>query len=221
MRIEQKQITIIHADEGKVFRRKSDGVIVGVEYNLGYNYFDAGLPLERPHISTPEDFEEVDATAKPLKLENSARRLIQMVSIIERERKSFHKRRLTAKEMIECRSLAPIWGVTIKVGDEVTKGVKFSYQDKLYNVLQDHKVLEYYFPSEDTKHLYEEVTEDYDIAKDRTGEYDMPYLYRGGALEAGKYYEENEELYLCNVATENEEGKPLGELTDYVELLTL
>ena len=45
MRLEQKAITTIHADDGKQLVRKSDGQIAGESVTLGYNYYDAGINL--------------------------------------------------------------------------------------------------------------------------------------------------------------------------------
>ncbi len=51
---------VITAQEGKVFRRKEDGMIYGKEINLGYSYFIGGVKLQEPHLDVPEDFEEID-----------------------------------------------------------------------------------------------------------------------------------------------------------------
>lgn len=50
----------IIAEEGKVFKRKSDGLIFGEEIFLGYTYYINGEKLDEPHLEVPEDFEEVD-----------------------------------------------------------------------------------------------------------------------------------------------------------------
>ena len=51
----------IIADEGKVFKRKSDGFIYGEEIYLGYTYYIGGQKLDEPHLEVAEDFEEIDA----------------------------------------------------------------------------------------------------------------------------------------------------------------
>ena len=51
---------IIKAQEGKVFRRISDGFIFGKEINLGYTYYIGGQKLEEPLLELPEHFEEID-----------------------------------------------------------------------------------------------------------------------------------------------------------------
>lgn len=57
MKIEGNKIT---AEEGKVFRRKSDGFIYGNEIYLGYTYYLGGKKLDEPHLEVPDDFEEID-----------------------------------------------------------------------------------------------------------------------------------------------------------------
>lgn len=50
----------IIAEEGKVFRRIADGHIFGKDIYLGYVYYINDVLLDEPHLSIPEDFEEVD-----------------------------------------------------------------------------------------------------------------------------------------------------------------
>lgn len=51
---------IIIAQEGKIFRRKSDGLIFGKEINLGCTYYINGQKLDKPLLELPEHFEEID-----------------------------------------------------------------------------------------------------------------------------------------------------------------
>ena len=51
---------IIKAQDGKVFRRISDGFIFGNEISLGYTYYLNGEKLEEPLLELPEHFEEID-----------------------------------------------------------------------------------------------------------------------------------------------------------------
>ena len=48
------------ADEGKVFKRISDGFIFGNEIYLGYTYYINGEKLSDPKLEVIEDFEEVE-----------------------------------------------------------------------------------------------------------------------------------------------------------------
>lgn len=51
----------IKASEGKVFRRKSDGLIMGEEVTLGYTWYIGGKKLDEPLWELPEHYEEIDA----------------------------------------------------------------------------------------------------------------------------------------------------------------
>lgn len=48
------------ADEGKVFKRISDGMIFGNEIYLGYTYYIGGVKLDEPKLEVIEDFEEIE-----------------------------------------------------------------------------------------------------------------------------------------------------------------
>ena len=58
---------IIKAEEGKVFKRKSDGMIFGDEITLGYTYYIGGQKLAKPILEVEDDFEQIDA---PVEEEN-------------------------------------------------------------------------------------------------------------------------------------------------------
>lgn len=49
----------IIAEEGKVFKRVSDGVIFGAEIFLGFTYYIDGVLLKEPLEELPKHFEEV------------------------------------------------------------------------------------------------------------------------------------------------------------------
>lgn len=207
MKIEQITITKIIADEGKILKRKCDGHFYGTEMTLGYNYYEAGVALSSPKLETPDDFEEID---KPENYEergleiNQAKRMKRMQELITEERQHFTERGLTTKESIEVKELAPRWGVEIKVGDTVTKGMRFTYEDKLWEVLQDHTVLSHYYPSINTASLYMEVTENYDEEGNELGTVENPIPYSGNmALENGKYYTQDGVTYRCTRDTGN------------------
>ena len=57
MKLEQCLRTIIKAEDGKVLRKKTTGTIVGDTLHLGYNYYEAGVPLAEARLSTPYDYE--------------------------------------------------------------------------------------------------------------------------------------------------------------------
>lgn len=67
-----RDITVITADEGKVFRRKGTEDTFGEEIWLGYSYWINGVKQDPPHHDVPEDFEEIDAPVEeePIEDEN-------------------------------------------------------------------------------------------------------------------------------------------------------
>lgn len=60
MRTEKNNEPHIIADDGKVLKRKADGIIFGKEIYLGYTYFIGNEQLEEPKLETIDDFEEVE-----------------------------------------------------------------------------------------------------------------------------------------------------------------
>ena len=51
---------VITAEDGKVFKRKSDGMIYGSKITLGYTYYINNKVVNPPHLDTEEDFEEIE-----------------------------------------------------------------------------------------------------------------------------------------------------------------
>lgn len=204
MRIEQKTFTIIHADEGMVLARKSNGMIVGDSYHLGYNYYEEGVGLSAPHLEVPDDFEEV---VKPENYEqpqviNQVQRLKRTDELIQRNIAEMNTLNLSAVEALEVKNWYPVWGETenFREGDTITAGTKMQYGDKLWQALQDHTLMGIYPPNIDTASLYKEVTPD----DDTLGTKDNPIEYNGNmALENGKYYTQNGVKYLCTRDTIN------------------
>lgn len=200
MKIENK-ITTITAEEGMLLRRKSDGWVAGESVTLGYNYYEAGLGLPEKHWETPNDYEEFP---KPEDYEaynpiDHDRRLTAAARMLEEEKKAFKTLALTPEQMIKHQRFAPAWGEDIKEGDTLVKGDKFTYEGKLYAVLQDHTVLAVNTPSIATASLYVEVTPDYNENGEENGTKENPIAYSGNmALEQGKYYEQEGVVYLCN-----------------------
>lgn len=194
--------TIIEAEEGKILVRKSDGWIAGKSYPLGYNYYEAGMPLAERKLEVPDDYEEIDAPEDyeaPV-LINQSKRLERMTQLLEEEKKEFKNRGLSAVDMIKHKSFAPKWGEDegFKEGDSVAKGDKFTYDGKLWAVLQDHQILPYYKPSIDTASLYVEVTPNYNEQGEELGTLENPIHYGSNMiLEKGKYYSQDGVTYLC------------------------
>lgn len=58
------------ADDGKVFAKKTNGVICGDELFLGYSYYDdLGNKLDEPHLDTIDEYEEIE-DADPIDIED-------------------------------------------------------------------------------------------------------------------------------------------------------
>lgn len=223
MQITQITRTIIEAEEGKMLRRKSDGFIAGEKVHLGYNYYEAGVPLSERHLEVPDDYEEIE---KPEDYEapviiNQSKRLERMTQLLEEEKKEFKNRGLSAADMIKHKQFAPKWGEDegFREGDAVKKGDKFTYDGKLWAVLQDHTILAHYEPSINTAALYVEVTEDYTESGEEIGTIENPIEYSGNmVLENGKYYSQDGVTYLCNRDSGNAVYHALKDLVGlYVE----
>lgn len=59
MKIDELNTNHILAEEGMVFKRKSDGLMFGRELWLGYTYYLGGELLQEPLLELPEHYEEV------------------------------------------------------------------------------------------------------------------------------------------------------------------
>lgn len=223
MKLVQNVITIIYAEEGYVLVRISDGWIVGPYYPLGYNYYEAGIPLAEAKLETPDDFMEIPIPEgyeiKPII--NHSKRMECMERILEEEKKEFANRGLSATDMIKHRRFAPQWGIDFKEGDTLKKGFKFTFEDKLFAVLQNHIVLAHYEPSINTAALYVEVTPEYNEAGEELGTLENPIEYNGNMIiENGKYYSQDGVTYLCNRDSGNPVYHALKDLVGlYVEVV--
>lgn len=204
MKIEQRTITTIVAEEGKLLARKSDGWVAGERFTLGYDYYEAGVGLAEPRLATPDDFEEIDKPEdweeKPII--NQVQRLKRTDELIKRNIEEMNSLNLSAVEALEVKNWYPTWGETenFREGDTITAGTKMQYGDKLWQALQTHTLMGIYPPSIDTASLYKEVTPE----DDTLGTIDNPIEYSGNmALENGKYYKQYDVVYLCTRDTIN------------------
>lgn len=196
----QKTVTTMVADEGKLLRRKGSAAAFE-SITLGYDYYDTGVPLATRQLQGIENYEVID---KPEDWEDKgaqidqSKRFERITQILNEEKKEFKNRGLTAEQMIAHKAFAPKWGEDIKEGDSVSKGDKFTYEGKLYAVLQDHTILPHYYPSVNTAALYVEVTPDYTEEGEEYGTLGNPIPYEGNmVLENGKYYSQDGVVYLC------------------------
>lgn len=102
------------------------------------------------------------------------------------------------------------------IGKTVKKGFKFTYGGKLWATVQPEMTIQaHYPPSVGMESLYAEICESH------AGTEDDPIPYSGNmALESGKYYMQDFEIYLCTRDTLISVYNPLSELVGiYVELV--
>ena len=224
MKLEQKTITTIVADEGKLLMRKSDGWIPGEQLTLGYNYYEAGMALSKPHLEVPEDYEEIDKPedyeTKPII--NHIKRLKRTEELIKQNTQEMNTLNLSAVDALKVVDWYPLWGVDegFREGDTITKNTKFRHEGKLWAALQDHTIMPHYYPSVNTAALYVEVTPEYNDAGEEMGTIENPIPYDGNMiLENGKYYTQDGVIYLCNRDTVNPVYNALKDLVGlYVEV---
>lgn len=114
---------------------------------------------------------------------------------------------LTDSQALSIKTLYPNWedliGQTVKVDD------KMQYSSRLWKVIQEHTVQADWTPTE-TPSLFTEITEDHE------GTIDDPIPYNNNMeLEQGKYYIQDQQVYLCTRST----GQPVyNDLKDLVNI---
>lgn len=189
MRIEQITRTKIIADDGKVFRRLSDGTIAGREVYLGYDYYDAGVGLSHPYAAKPEDFEEIEVDDyEDTSVIDQVKRLNRITALVASEKASINTLDLTDKESLEVIDWFPLW----EAGKTLTEGEKVAYNGTLWRVRQTHTSQEGWEPSVSTASLFEA------IEVEASGTADDPIAYVPPMeIFSGKYYTQNGVLYLC------------------------
>lgn len=221
MRIEQITTTRLIADEGKVFRRRSDGHLFGNEITLGYDYYDAGVGLTEKRLMTPDDYEEIDAPEGYLDrpVIDHVKRLKRGEELVKKNKEEINELGLTAEQALEVKEMFPMWDDL--VGTDVTAGIRFQYDGKLYEVLQDHTVLTHYQPCINTAALYKEVVLETNEEGELNGTLDNPIPYEGNmVLENGKYYSQDGVTYLCTRDSGNPVYHALKDLVSlYVEIV--
>lgn len=191
MRIEQITTSRLIADEGKVFRRKSDGFIMGDIITLGYDYYDAGVGLAHPHAARPEDFEEVDMPdyeAAPVI--DQVKRLQRTSELIKQNTKEINSLGLSDNDALKVKEWYPHWEDFI--GQTIEAGFVTLYADNLWRARQTHTAMEIYPPSMDTAALYEVIVEGHEGTADDPIPFTPPM-----EIFADKYYVQDGVVYRC------------------------
>lgn len=224
MRIEQITTSKLIADEGKVLIRKSDGYIVGKEHSLGYDYYEANVPLSHPHAFTKDDFEEIDMPSEwkepnPIR---QVKRLKRTDELIKQNIAEMNSLDLSASQALEVAHWYPKLFETegYTEGQPIAMGTRVQYEGKLYEARQEQTIAAIYAPSIHTASLWMEVVEDYNEEGEENGTIDNPIPYEGNmALEEGKYYSQDGIVYLCTRLTGAPVYNALKDLVGiYVEL---
>ena len=211
------------ADEGKVFRKKSSGFIVGDSVSFGYDYYDAGVGLAHPYAPKPEDYDEIEMPEdyEQPPVIDQVKRLNRTSELIQQNIQEMNSLALSAADALAVRSWYPILYETENYmeGDTITMNAKVQYDGKLYAARQTHAITRVYAPSLDTAALWVEVTEDY-VDGVEQGTFENPIEYSGNmVLEEGKYYAQDGVTYLCTRDTGNPVYHALKDLVGlYVEV---
>ena len=190
------------ADEGKVFVRKRDGYIEGDTISLGYNYYEAGLPLLAPHAVSKDDFDEIDAPAdwNERSVIRPTKALMRATEICAQYTQEINNYNLSPAEALQVQSWYPTLFETegYEEGKPIAMGVRVQYEGKLWETRQAHTITTAFAPSINTASLWKEVTEEgADV-----GTLDNPIAYEGNMeLEEGRYYSQDGVVYLCTRST--------------------
>lgn len=197
MRTEQRTVTTIIADEGKLLRRKSDGWEAGEQVTLGYNYYEGGVGLSEAKLETPEDYEEFDKPAdyeEPQiiddvkRIQAGMKLLDDITRRMEEERENVNNLSLSNEDKLKIKDIFPEWesGIQVKQGDTYRVG------DDLWEALQDHTTQDLWKPGLETASIWKRVEKDHKgTLKDP-----IPYAPPMEIFE-GKYYVQNEVKYKC------------------------
>ena len=192
MRIEQTTTSTLHADDGKVLRRKSSGTIYGYSCGLGYNYYEVGVGLTKPQYLTPEDFEEIDTPAdyreKPVI--DQVKRLKRTSELIRQNTEEINSLGLSDNDALKVKEWYPHWEDFI--GQTIEAGFVTLYADNLWRARQTHTAMEIYPPSMDTAALYEVIVEGHAGTADDPIPFTPPM-----EIYADKYYVQNDVVYRC------------------------
>lgn len=121
---------------------------------------------------------------------------------------------LTDEEALFSKELYPLWEDLM--GQTVEMGFRFRYEGKLWKTRQkSYTFVEYYVPGNGTESLFEVINES------DAGTLDDPIPYDGNmVLEEGKYYIQNDVIYLCTRSTGVAVTHALADLVGlYVEVV--
>lgn len=221
MKTEQRTVTTIIADEGKLLRRKSDGWEAGERVTLGYNYYEGGVGLASPKLETPEDYEEYDKPANyeqpeiidhVKRIQDGQKLLENVTKRMEEERENINNYEISDSDALEIKDMFPEW----KEGLDVKVGEKYRLENDLWEVVKDHTTQELWKPGIDTASLWKRVEEGHE----GTLEDPIPYAPPMEIFK-DKYYIQNGVKYKCTRDSEIPLNHDLSALVGhYVETIS-
>ena len=180
------------ADEGKVFRRVSDGMICGEEINLGYDYYDAGVGLAHPYAPKPEDYDEIEMPEdyEQPPVIDQVKRLQRTSELIKQNTEEINSLGLSDNDALKVKEWYPHWEDYI--GQTIEVGFVTLYADNLWRARQTHTAMEIYPPSMDTASLYEVIVEGHEGTADDPIPFTPPM-----EIYADRYYIQDGIVYRC------------------------
>lgn len=184
------------SDTDHLIKKVADGVTYGdaidISENEEYEEVDEYIDIEGP-----ETYDEILNVGEE-------------TSIIMRK---INRIPLTNNEALSVKNLYPRW--EDKVGTTIEVGFITLYSGNLWRARQTHTALEIYPPSLNTASLYEVIEKEHE----GTLEDPIPYMPPMEIFE-GKYYVENDILYLCTRSSGTALSHPLSDLIGlYVEMM--
>lgn len=179
MRTEQRTVTTIIADEGKLLRRISDGWVAGEQVTLGYNYYEGGVGLAEAKLETPEDYEEFDKPADyeapaiidhVKRIQDGQKMLENVTARMNEERENINNLDLTDSQSLQIKDMYPEW----KEGIDVVQGERYRVEEDLWRVLTSHRTQANWKPGLETSSLWTRVDEEHDGSLEDPIEYAPP-----------------------------------------------
>lgn len=140
-------------------------------------------------IDEDTEYEEVEDFIE-LEGPESLEEITPLIDTIKQATKKINRINLTDNEALSVKDFYPTW--QSKIGKNVEVGYKLLYNDNLWRVIQTHMVQEIYSPGISTAALYEVIN----YQHEGTMEDPIPYIPPMEIFN-GKYYVQNDILYLC------------------------
>ena len=158
---------------------------------------------------TAEELHEIEKANRLFKIEEAARPLSTEEVSAMLITQQINTLKVDDNTALRMKTFYPAW----EAGVDYTVDYKVRYGDKLWKCISAHTSIVTWEPSIATASMWTVINETHE------GTIDDPIPYDGNmALESGKYYIQNREIYMCNRDTGNPVYNALFELVGiYVE----